>query len=130
MAGFGQEIQTYPVYFSFKLKNRSRGDAAKQPGPERLSQGSGSSCCRLSCQGPHAVRPREGGRWTQEGGVHGSKELPIPTPKEASSAVLNSLEGALTHLQRAVSDGQRRVTAAIFKTIHTSICYLLICSSE
>lgn len=92
MAGFGQEIQTYPVYFSFKLKNRSSGEAAKQPGPERLSQGSGSSCCHLGCQGLHAGRPPEWGRWTREVGVHGSRELPLPTPEEAPSPVLDSLE--------------------------------------
>lgn len=41
MAGLGQEIQTYPGYSSFKLKNRSRGEAAKRSSPERLSQGPG-----------------------------------------------------------------------------------------
>ena len=37
MAGLGQEMQTYPGYSSFKLKNRSGGKAAKGSSPERLS---------------------------------------------------------------------------------------------
>lgn len=124
MAGFGQEIQTYPVYFSFKLKNRSGGEAARQAGPERLSRGPAAAAVASAVRGS-----TRSGRVSGADG-HGGRELPIPTPEEASSPALSARGGARTPLQRAVSDGQLRVTAAISQTIHTPICYLLICFPE
>lgn len=124
MAGFGQEIQTYSVYFSFKLKNRSGGEAARQAGPERLSRGPAAAAVASAVRGS-----TRSGRVSGADG-HGGAGAPHPDSRGSIVASSQRRRRSADPLQRAVSDGQLRVTAAISQTIHTPICYLLICFPE